>query len=588
MSIILSHFNTRIGPRIFLSAPRSLNSEIFKTTIPPLMDLYDGFFIHIFEDYKCANLPFYIENEENLRGRQELLLLSFIMDLNNDLNVEMAKEILEQIVSEIKDVKDVYKAFRSNDINANNRPFFKIQEIINKSYNTIRPTIEALKKAEVKYQTLFNSARDAILLIDRDSTKIIDVNQECINLLSKKKENIIGENFEDIFQIKGNSSLFNELIKLCTNNKRDYITFSYKSPIKTLVHVELNASQIQIADKVVIQCIMRDVSQRVESEEKLRESEEKYRLITENAYDLIAVLNMKLEHDFINESRYKEILGYSKEDIIGKSVLGFMHPEDIKKAILNRKIALKGDQPPGSTVRIKDKDGRWKWVEARSRTFKDSNGDLKGITIARDITERMKFEQKMNEALDLSDFLKNLLAHDMGNVLNNIKASTQLMQISKDKPLNSINLEELFHTIENQLERGKSLISNVRKFSELDDLDATTKIIDAKLLIEEGIELIKVRFQGKNIEIKSEIPNQTLKIIGGDLLIDAFENVLLNSVIHNNKENIQIWLKVKKIQENGINYVRIEFIDNGIGITDERKDLIFKRGYKKDRNRQTH
>ncbi|MCK4370955.1 MAG: PAS domain S-box protein, partial [Candidatus Lokiarchaeota archaeon] len=52
----------------------------------------------------------------------------------------------------------------------------------------------------------------------------------------------------------------------------------------------------------------------------------KYKLILDNSNDLIAILNKDFEHEYINERAYLNILGYSKEDIIGKRVRDFTHP----------------------------------------------------------------------------------------------------------------------------------------------------------------------------------------------------------------------------------------------------------------------
>ncbi|MFX0154549.1 MAG: sensor histidine kinase [Candidatus Hodarchaeota archaeon] len=62
------------------------------------------------------------------------------------------------------------------------------------------------------------------------------------------------------------------------------------------------------------------------------------------------------------------------------------------------------------------------------------------------------------------------------------------------------------------------------------------------------------------------------------MLQDVFENILLNSVKYDENSEIIITIEVSKIQINDKTYNKIEFIDNGIGVPDERKEIIFKRG----------
>jgi signal transduction histidine kinase len=76
-----------------------------------------------------------------------------------------------------------------------------------------------------------------------------------------------------------------------------------------------------------------------------------------------------------------------------------------------------------------------------------------------------------------------------------------------------------------------------------------------------------------------------LYVKGGALLLDAFENILLNGSIHNDSEKIQLWVNLSKVQEEGENFVKIEFKDSGIGIIKEKKHTIFARSYKKNRGR---
>jgi PAS domain S-box-containing protein len=133
------------------------------------------------------------------------------------------------------------------------------------------------------------------------------------------------------------------------------------------------------------------------NEQKLKESEEKYRLISENANDLIAILNSKFEHEYINEKTYQKILGYSNEDMLGKTRHDIIHPDDYKRAFKVLKDGFKKGEGTGE-LRLRHKNGNYIWVETKGSAFKDSDGQLKAITVSRDITERKKAEQKLKES----------------------------------------------------------------------------------------------------------------------------------------------------------------------------------------------
>ncbi|MFX1344057.1 MAG: PAS domain S-box protein [Promethearchaeota archaeon] len=134
---------------------------------------------------------------------------------------------------------------------------------------------------------------------------------------------------------------------------------------------------------------------------KLRKSEEKYELISENANDLIAMLNDKYEYEYINENAYFNTLGYSKKELLGTKLFEIIHPKDVERLMFARNFSLTEVQQLGSDkeeVRIKHKDGRFIWLEYASKIFVDNQGNQKVIVISRDISERKKKEIDLRES----------------------------------------------------------------------------------------------------------------------------------------------------------------------------------------------
>ena len=129
-----------------------------------------------------------------------------------------------------------------------------------------------------------------------------------------------------------------------------------------------------------IYAFMTDITQQKLAEKKLKESEEKHRLILENANDLITILNQDFKHEYINEKAYFNLLGYTRNDLIDKSPLKYFHPNDIDKAT----NILKEGYEKGSaiyTFRFKTKSGHYKWLESRGTTFIDMDRKTKGIIV---------------------------------------------------------------------------------------------------------------------------------------------------------------------------------------------------------------
>ncbi len=137
-----------------------------------------------------------------------------------------------------------------------------------------------------------------------------------------------------------------------------------------------------------------DITNQKETEQKLKESEARYRLITENANDLIAIVDENFEYEYINEPVHRRLRSISKKDRIGKSVLSIIHPEDQEittKAL--KEGFIKGEGK--IEVRLINKDRTYDWFEVRGKTFKNNDGKTKVVLISRDINERKLTEQAL-------------------------------------------------------------------------------------------------------------------------------------------------------------------------------------------------
>jgi PAS domain S-box-containing protein len=248
---------------------------------------------------------------------------------------------------------------------------------------------EALQVSETRYRRLFETAQDAILILDADSGRIVDVNPFLINMLGYSFEEFVGKELWEIGLFRDIAASKKSFIEL---RDKGYIRYE-DLPLETRdgrrVNVEFISNTYLAGGRKVIQCNIRDITERRRAEEALQESEKRYRRLFESAKDGILILDAETGM-VVNVNPFLiELLGYSHERFIGKAIwnLGFL--KDViasqdKFAELQRQEYVRYEDLPLETA-----DGRRIEVEFVSNVYLIDHKKVIQCNI-RDITKHKK------------------------------------------------------------------------------------------------------------------------------------------------------------------------------------------------------
>ena len=308
--------------------------------------------------------------------------------------------------------------------------------------------------------------------------------------------------------------------------------------------------------------------------------------ILNSSTDTIFVFNPETGEAIRWNSGFNEATGYSDEEISSmKAPDSYYSDQDLNRAseaierILNDEIA---------TVELSliTKDSRKIPYEYRATAFKNNEGKLFIVSIGRDITERKEAEQKLKEsemryreAYDKANFYKDLFTHDMNNILQIVNSSAELIGFQLGDSESSMFIENMTKMIKSQVDRGSKLISDVRTLTELDEEEEiSTKQVNISKFLNSAINFVKKAYSDRNISIFAEKLDQKYYTNANELLQDVFDNILINSVKYNENLGVEIYIKISKQIMDGKNYFKLELSDNGIGVPDDRKDVIFQPG----------
>ena len=195
-----------------------------------------------------------------------------------------------------------------------------------------------------------------------------------------------------------------------------------------------------------------------------------------------------------------------------------------------------------------------------------------------------KTENKYKEAFNRASFYKDLFAHDMNNILQNMRSSSELLSLFLKEDRKSEEIEEMANLIREQVNRGANLISNVRTLSNIEESPLELKKVEACEIVHKALEFTQSNFPQRDIKIRMESDFNECSLKANEFLLDVFENILNNAVKHNKNQKIEIILRVTRFNGEETPYFKFEFIDNAMGIPNEMKQKIFNRTNGRSRN----
>jgi PAS domain S-box-containing protein len=265
---------------------------------------------------------------------------------------------------------------------------------------------------------------------------------------------------------------------------------------------------------------------------QLSEQEEMFRLISENADDLITVIDRGGDRLY-NSPGYERIFGYSHEDLHGKPVVDQIHPDDHPAILAAREDVFERGLSPGVTYRFRTKAGEWRILESNGRPIWNRKGEIeKIVVVSRDITNRKRAEELLRQRedqlrqaqkMEAVGRLSGGIAHDFNNLLGVIIGYSEGLEarLAPDDPLRK-SAEE----IRKAGERAAALTHQLLAFSRQQVLQP--KILDLNAVVMDIGKMLQ-RMIGVDIELTTKLASQLGRVRADQSQI---EQVIVNLIVN--------------------------------------------------------
>ncbi len=522
-------------------------------------------------------------------SRRELLNMGFD-ELSADDSIDLTSLMRQLVKKDGQMYETVHRCanrsvlpveISARAIMVKNRVF--IQAII-RDITQRKQTETELRNSEIRYRSLFESARDGIIIVDADRREIVNVNLSMVKMLGYPREEYL---WKDITEVAPFASLSELMLR--EMNKEGYIP-SAVLPVQTRdgghLDLELISNIYYANNRRMVQFNFRDITERKKAEQLLFESEKKYREMVN--FLPIPILEVDVAGNLISSNN-------SFHDYFGRGGEGklnyheFILEADRSRAGEDIKKILDGENLGASEYLLVKKDGGL--FPALIFTNRISRSDqVVGMRCAiLDVTEIKQAEEKLKMMLKELQDSKDMLiqseklaaigtlsagvAHEVLNPLNIITMRLQMLELTETL---SNKAKESYKIIKSQIERISKILKNLSQFSRISEKQMARA--DLREVIEYVNSLIMPRLKLEKIQFDFNYGEGIPPIVFDKFRLEqVFLNIVNNAIDAMSKaesKSLQVSASLQKSEDG--DKVLICFSDTGSGIKPENISRMFE------------
>ena len=315
--------------------------------------------------------------------------------------------------------------------------------------------------------------------------------------------------------------------------------------------------------------LRQEITERTLVEEKLRDSEARYRLIAEDATDFISTHTLTGQFSYASPA-CRSLLGYEPEELLGLCCYELFHPEDVP-AVKNHYLRLShAPDEHAFSYRVQRKDGAYIWVETTTKAVRDAaTGKIqKFLTVSRDISARKEAER-------IKDELVSTVSHELRTPLTSLRGFVELMlqkDFSRDKQ------REFLVIIQNEAIRLTNLVNDFLDLQRMESgrqgydfhlihIDTLMREVASTLIPATGLHIVQTHFS-------DQLPPV---IADADRLRQVLSNLISNAVKYSPQGGV-ITLGACPGNEEVVAWIA----DEGLGIPETALPQLFTKFFRVD------
>jgi two-component system CheB/CheR fusion protein len=474
----------------------------------------------------------------------------------------------EEVLSSNEELQSINEELETSkeELQSSNEELTTINEELNHRNQDLR---EAISYTEAIVQTI----REPLLVLSTNM-KVQTANKAFYNTFHLSVDETEGRYFYDIsnrqFNIPELKKQLNEVItdNNTLRNVELTIQLSGGGGEKVLLYSAVRMVQEESKNNRIL-LSMEDITARKRADIELRHNEERFRLLVQNAFDILIIFSGTGVMQYVSSS-IEHILGYAPEERIGENIFNdpIIHPDDTE---VKKKMFLEAAAYPHANIksefRLRHKNGNYIILEAVCINLLD-NPSVNGIVANyRDVTHRRMLEKQKEEFLAIA-------SHELKTPVTSIKGYTELL-IDNFEEVNDKNSADLLKKMDTQVDRLTDLIKDLLDVTMITEgqLKLRPETFDLNELVKEVTAEVGLAAPKHKIIVKT---GKTKNITADkERIRQVLVNLISNAVKYSPADGeIEVTISAVK------HATRVAVKDHGIGMTQDMQERVFDRFFR--------
>lgn len=344
-----------------------------------------------------------------------------------------------------------------------------------------------LSLSEDKFRNMFDQSPLGIVLFT-PTGKLVDMNMAAQDILGiEKKEDIeyFATYFDNFFKpvnqtMLGNTNIISYEEELDFEIIRKLGLFHTSKTGKSYVRYYINPLRYGESGIAGYMVHIQDITEQKKATQALQASEESLRRLTDNMIDMVSQVDLTGNYEYISPSSEK-VLGFSPDEMIGRSFYDFLHPQDIDKVKADFNAAFLSKSFAKFEYRYKCKNGNYIYLETLVNFMFDNNNRICGsVLVTRDISDRKRMEGELSKL----DRLKTIgemaagLGHEIRNPMTTVRGFLQMLGTNAE----FINYKDVFDLMIKELDDANSIITEFLSLAKDKPLELETENLNNILM----------------------------------------------------------------------------------------------------------